>query len=114
MTDAYLDGVMKGGEPTVKYVTDLLTSVDIDYCPLDEAISMLKMMKESYSPEHINLKIEKGYSEYSDTERLYLWGDRPETDVERIQREEAEGHRAKRQKEYLEAEFERLKKVLGK
>lgn len=90
-----------------------LETVDLEYETLDKAIQMLFNFKHKYQ-EFTNLKFEKSRYHYDVTEYLWLMGERPETEVEEQERLKKEQEDNVRKLQYEVAEFERLKKKLGK
>lgn len=100
------------------YVTDQLIHIDLDSYSLNEAIEMLSNLSKIYTENgYKNLRLDMILLRYEDVERLYLLGDRIETDKEYDKRLKMlnEGKSKKKAdnkiaEEKERAEYERLKK----
>jgi predicted ATPase len=100
------------------YVTDQLIHIDLHSYALNEAIEMLSNLSKIYTENgYKNLRLDMILLRYEDVERLYLLGDRIETDKEynkRLKMLNEEMSKKKADKKIAEekerAEYERLKK----
>jgi hypothetical protein len=104
------------------YVTDQLIHIDLHSYALNEAIEMLSNLSKIYTENgYKNLRLDMILLyRYEDVERLYLLGDRIETDKEynkRLKMLNEEKSKKKTDKKLAEekerAEYERLKKKYG-
>lgn len=92
---------------TRKTVLKPAESLDIQCGTLGSALTEIKRLIEKYGE---NASIDTHQYAYSDTEYLYVFAERPETDSEMLQRIVQEEQWENRKEEQDRKEFERLKK----
>lgn len=90
-----------------KIVLKPAESLDIKYQTLGSALKEIAHLIEKYGE---NASIDTYSYPYNDTEYLYVYAERPETDKEMHERILQEEHMEKRREEQDRREFERLKK----
>lgn len=95
---------MKSKSPHL--IREQLTYVGLSYDDLDDAVDKLISCRNTYGASHTNLRLEP--TAYSEGE-LYLYGDRPETPAEQVQRKNKEAQQIALKR----ATYERLKKEFG-
>jgi hypothetical protein len=94
-------------------ITERLTYVNLDGHTLQEVVAWLGGYSATYQLDYENLRFEEQDNEYGEGKCLYLLGDRPETDSERVAREKREKADNERRIAYRRAEYARLKKEFG-
>ena len=90
-----------------KMVRKVVTSIDIRYDTLGDALKTIQRLIDTYGPD---ATIDMYSYPYEDSESLHVFAMQPETDKEMAQRIAQEEQWAKRQEEQDLKEFERLKK----